>query len=80
MDPDDLDFRMILDFPRQTTGVNGWRSGTWSAQELNGMPLVCGDSLHEHDHDMVALRKQVEESLIGHMNSAPLIGMCLTSV
>ncbi|RPD60330.1 hypothetical protein L227DRAFT_611288 [Lentinus tigrinus ALCF2SS1-6] len=76
LNPEERDFRIFhMGFIRQGTGVNGWRSGNrrWSVQVLDGMPLVCGDSLHEHNTDVATVRGQIEESLIEHMNGGPLI-------
>ena len=78
MNPEELDFRISMDWGRQSTGVNSWRGGRYVGQTspaLYGMPLVCGDALYEHDADSTSERDQIESSLIQHMNGAPLIGM-----
>ncbi|KAI0715936.1 hypothetical protein C8T65DRAFT_642985 [Cerioporus squamosus] len=73
----ELNFKMFTGSTRQSTGVNGWRLGrsAWTAQALDGMPLVCGDALYDHDTDLAMMRAQVERSIIDSMHAAPLIAM-----
>ncbi|TFK81149.1 hypothetical protein K466DRAFT_656297 [Polyporus arcularius HHB13444] len=67
-----------LSDPRQShaRGPNSGRStayrGRLTRSLLDGMPLVCGDALYDHDPD-ITMRAEVEAFLVDSMHAAPLI-------
>ncbi len=68
-----------LSDPRQShaRGPNSGRSTAYRSRLtrslLDGMPLVCGDALYDHDPD-ITMRAEVEAFLVDSMHAAPLIG------
>ena len=58
---------------RQQSAGNSWRQGNWGDVDLDGMPLVCGDSLDGQDTDETRVKEDAETLIIDNLGSAPLL-------
>ncbi|KAI0687529.1 hypothetical protein C8Q76DRAFT_803480 [Earliella scabrosa] len=62
----------FFEFRQQSAG-NSWRQGNWGDVDLDGMPLVCGDSLDGQDTDETRVKEDAETLIIDNLGSAPLL-------